>query len=118
MSRRTKQICYKICYSKTGPKNWGKKRKKKEYTTVINEEIPQEEQQPGPSWQCNNLAESLNDETSDKEKDDGATCKICKIPRIELMEKCEDWVQYDLCHEYIYPKCYDKSDFSTNDDFL
>ena len=30
--------------------------------TVVNEEIPQEEQQPGPSQQYNNLAKSSNDE--------------------------------------------------------
>ena len=33
----------------------------------VNEEIPQEEQQPGPSRKCNNLTESSNDESSDKE---------------------------------------------------
>ena len=38
---------------------------------VVNEEIPQEEQHPGPSRQCNNLAESLNNGSSDEEKDDG-----------------------------------------------
>ena len=25
--------------------------------TLVNEEMPQEEQPPGPSWQCNNLIE-------------------------------------------------------------
>ena len=33
----------------------------------VNEEIPQEEQQPGTSRKCNNLTESSNDESSDKE---------------------------------------------------
>ena len=34
--------------------------------TVVNEEIPQEEQQPGPSQQYNNLAKSSNDESRTK----------------------------------------------------
>ena len=68
-----------ICYSEIGPKK------------VFNEEIPQEEQQPGPSRQCNNLAESLNDESSNEDAD--TTCKIFRIPWIELTEKCGDWVQ-------------------------
>ena len=42
---------------------------------VVNEEIPQEEQQPGPSWQCNSLAESSRDESSDEEDDDDITSK-------------------------------------------
>ena len=50
---------------------------------IVNEEIPQEEQQTGTSRQCNNLAESSNDESSEDEEDDGTTCKICKIPWIE-----------------------------------
>ena len=51
--------------------------------TVTNEEIPQEEEeQPSPLRQCNNLAKSSNDESSHKEEDDGTTCKICKIPWI------------------------------------
>ena len=52
--------------------------------TVIYEEISQEEQQPDPLRQCNNLA------------------KPSKI------EKCADWVQCDICDEYISPKSYDK----------
>ena len=52
--------------------------------TVVYEEISQEEQQPDPSRQCNNLA------------------KTSKI------EKCADWVQCDICDEYICPKSYDK----------
>ena len=32
--------------------------------TVVNEEIPLEEQQPGPSQQCNNLAKSSNHQSS------------------------------------------------------
>ena len=54
--------------------------------TVFNEDLPQVEEQPGPLWQCNDLAESLNDESSDEE-DDGNTCKICKISWGELTEK-------------------------------
>ena len=46
--------------------------------TVVNEEVPQEEQQLGRSQQCSNLAESSNDESSDGEGDD-TTCKMCKI---------------------------------------
>ena len=52
--------------------------------TVVYEEISQEEQQPDPLRQCNNLA------------------KPSKI------EKCADWVQCDICDEYISPKSYDK----------
>ena len=47
--------------------------------TFVKEEIPQEEQQPGPSRKFNNLAESLNDVSNNVEKDDGTTCKICMI---------------------------------------
>ena len=36
-------------------------------STVVNKKIPQEEQLPDPLWQCNNLAESSNDESSDEE---------------------------------------------------
>ena len=50
--------------------------------TDASEEISQEEQQPRPLRQCNNLAKSSNDESSHKEEDDGTTCKICKIPWI------------------------------------
>ena len=65
------------------------RRKKIPSGTVVNEEIPQEEQQLGPSRQCNNLAESSYVENSDEE-DDGTNCKICKIPWTELTEKCGD----------------------------
>ena len=52
--------------------------------------------------QCNNVAESLNDESSDEEGDDYTTCVICKIPSIKLLEKCGgSWVEYDICDEYI-----------------
>ena len=64
------------------------------------------------------MVESSNDESSDEEEDDGTTCKICKIPWIELTEKREDWVQCDMYDEYIFPKCYDKADISADDDFL
>ena len=64
------------------------------------------------------MAESPNDESSDKEEDDGTTCKTCKIPWIEQTEKCRDWVQCDICDEYICPKCYDKRDISADDDFF
>ena len=37
--------------------------------TVVNKEILQEEQEP--SRQCNNLVKSSNDESSNKEEDDG-----------------------------------------------
>ena len=76
--------------------------------TVVIEEIPHVKQQPGLSWQCNNLAESSNDESSDEEGDDGTACKICKIPWIELREKCRDWVQCYICEEYACLNCYDK----------
>ena len=52
--------------------------------TVVYEELSQEEQQPDPLRQCNNLA------------------KPSKI------EKCADWVQCDICDEHICPKSYDK----------
>ena len=39
------------------------------------------------------------------------TCKICKIPWIELTEKCGNWVQCAICDEYICPKRYDKRYF-------
>ena len=83
--------------------------------TAVNEKIPQQEQQPGPS-QSNDLAGSSIDESSDEE--DGTTCKICKISWIELAEKCGDWVQCDTCNEYIFQECYDKRDISADDKFL
>ena len=46
---------------------------------VPNEEIPQEEQQPVPSRECNNLPESLKDESSDEKEHNGTTSKIFKI---------------------------------------
>ena len=57
---------------------WGRGRGKKiPSSTVVNEEMPQEEQQPGPLRQCNNLAESSNDESSvEGEKDGTTTFKI------------------------------------------
>ena len=39
-------------------KKLGRNRKEEPSGTVVNEEIPQEDQQPGPSQQCNNLAKS------------------------------------------------------------
>ena len=50
-------------------------------------EIPQEKQQPGLLRQCNYLAESSNCESSNEEEDDSTTCKICKIPWIELTQR-------------------------------
>ena len=94
------------------------RRKKKPSGTVTNLVITQEKQQPGPWHQCNNSAESSNDESRDEEKDDSPTCKICKIHWIELTEKCGDGVQCDICDEYICPKCYEKRDISDDDDFL
>lgn len=47
---------------------------------VINEEISQKEQQPVPSYQCNNLSETLNDESSAEEQDGGTSCKIKRSP--------------------------------------
>ena len=47
---------------------------------VVNEEIPQEGQQPGSSRQCNNLTESSNDEGSEKEEDDGTICTNLQDP--------------------------------------
>ena len=51
-----------------------------------------------------------NYENSNEEVDDGTTCKICEIPWIELTEECGDWVECNICKEYICPKCYDKRD--------
>ena len=36
-------------------------------STVVNYEISQEEQQPGPSWQSNKLARSLNYKSNDED---------------------------------------------------
>ena len=80
--------------------------------------MPQEQQQQGSSRQCNNLAASSNDESNGEGEDDGTTCKICKIPWKELMEKCGYWIQCDICDEYICPKCYEKRNISADDDFL
>ena len=85
--------------------------------TAVNEEIPQEKQQLGPWRQCNNLAESSNDDSSDEEDDD-TPCKICKVPSIEITDKCKDWIQCDICDEFICPKCYDKRNISADDDFF
>ena len=79
---------------------------------IVDEKIPQEEKQPDLSQHCNNLPESSNEDSSDEEKNDGTTCKIFKIPRIKLKEKCGDWVQCDICDEYIVPKCYEKRDIN------
>ena len=71
-----------MCYSKIRSKNLGEKKKIKKISsgTAFDEEIPQEEQQPGPLRQCNNLVESLNDESIDEKEDDRTTFKFCKIP--------------------------------------
>ena len=63
--------------------------------------------------QCKNLAESSNGESNDEEDDGTITCKVCKIPPIVLAEKYGDWVQCDICDEYICPK-----DISADDEFL
>ena len=34
------------------------------------------------------------------------------------MEKCGDWVQCDICYQYIYPKCYAERDISADNDFF
>ena len=81
-------------------KKLGRNRKEEPSGTVVNEEIPQEDQQPGPSQQCNNLAKSSNGESSNEEEDDGTTFIICKIPWTELTEKCGDWAQCAICDEY------------------
>ena len=52
------------------------------------------------------------------EDDDGTACKTCKIPWIELTEKCWDWVQCQTCDEYVYQKCCDKRDIPIDDDFF
>ena len=62
----------------------------------FNEQIPQEEQQSGLSWQCNNLVKSSNVKSSDEEEDDGTTCTIWKDPWVELTEKCGDLFQCDM----------------------
>ena len=59
--------------------------------------MSQEEQQPGPLRQHNNLAESSNDESGNEEEDDNTTCKTSKSPWLELTKKCGDWVQCDIC---------------------
>ena len=57
----------------------GQEEKKKiPSSKVVNEEIPQEGQQPGSFRQCNNLTESSNDEGSDE--DDGTTCTNLQDP--------------------------------------
>ena len=56
-------------------------------------------------------------ESSHEDEDDGTTCNSCNIPWIELTEKYGDWVQYDICDEYICPKCCDKRDITADDDF-
>ena len=48
-----------------------------EHNKVVNEEISQEEQQADTLQPCSSMVESLNDESSNGEYDDG-TCKICK----------------------------------------
>ena len=77
---------------------------------VSHEEKHQEEQQTGPSRQCDNLTESSNDESSDEKENDVTICKTCKIPWIELKEKCGGGVQCDIYDKYIYPRRYDKRD--------
>ena len=44
--------------------------------------------------------------------------QMCKVPCIELMEKCRDWVKCDICDESIFPKYYYKRNISADDDFL
>ena len=56
---------------------------------VANEEMSQEEQQPGLSPQSNNLDESLNDESDGEEEDDGTNYKFYKIPWTELTKNEE-----------------------------
>ena len=104
---------------------WTRRRKRKEgrgkkipSSTVVNEEIHQEEQQPGPSQECKNLAESWNDGCNVEEEDGRSTCKNCKLPWIELMEKCKGWVQFDICDKYICPKCCDKIDLCAGKGFF
>ena len=41
--------------------------------TVVNEDLP------SPLWQFNDLAKSLNGESSDEEKDDGTSCSRTDI---------------------------------------
>ena len=67
--------------------------------------------------QCNNLAELSNDDSSD-DKGDGTIRKICKIPWLEMTEKCGYWVQSEIWDEYICLKGYEKRDISTNDNFF
>ena len=86
--------------------------------SVFTKKIPQEKQQLGLSGQCDNLALSSNNESSDEEEDNGTTWKICKIPWIELAQQWGDWVQCDICDKYIGPKCYDKRDISADEIFI
>ena len=74
-------------------KVWGKRGREKKIPSgaVVSEETPQEEQQPGPSWQINNLAEPSNDESSDEEEHNGTNCKICNIPWVERRTDGEMW---------------------------
>ena len=58
------------------------------------------------------------DESGDEELFDGATCKICKIPWIELTEKSGYWSQCDICDEYIWLKGHSKRDMSADNNFL
>ena len=86
---------------------WGERGNEKKIPSgkVVNEEMPQEEEQSGPWRLCNSLTESLNGESNDEED--------------ELIVKCGDWgfSEICICDEYICPKCYEKKDIST-DDFL
>ena len=51
-------------------------------------------------------------------EDHGTSCRNCKISWTELTEKCRDWIQCDIGHEYICSKCYDKRNIFTDDNFL
>ena len=60
---------------------WGDRGNEKKIPSgkVVNEEMPQEEEQSGPWRLCNSLTESSNGESNDEED--------------ELIVKCGDWVQ-------------------------
>ena len=92
---------HKFVTAKCGRKNWEERERGKMIPSgmVVNELIPQEEEEPRPSRQCNDLAESLN----------------CKIPWIRT--DGEMWrlgsVQYTrwMC---LFQVLYDKRDISAD----
>ena len=55
------------------------------------------------------FVKSSNDESSDEEED--MMVLPAEFVPLDRTEKCEGWVQCDICDEYICPKCHDKRHF-------